>query len=122
MALGEEYRKYLDDLFINMPDVSIRRMFGGAGIFREGLMFAIAGSEDGVAFKADNQNAGRFADAGAVEWVYEGGSQKPKKMGYWFAPAEILDDPEMFREWALSAFDAACRIDAAKPAGKRKRI
>lgn len=120
MAISEEYRTYLEDLFSVMPDVTIRRMFGGVGIFRHGLMFALSPGAGGLAFKVDGQTIGRFREAESSEWVYETPSGQSKGMGYWYAPERVLEDEEEFRTWALEAFEAACRIDAGKPPAQRK--
>ena len=33
--------EFINDLFAPFGPVTVRRMFGGAGIYREGLMFAL---------------------------------------------------------------------------------
>lgn len=119
MAVSAETIAWLEDLFAAIDGVSVRRMFGGAGVFRQGLMFALAPSDGGVALKADAQTAPAFAAEGSREWVYDG-KGKPMRMGYWHVPERLYDDAEEFRRWALDAFDAARRIDAAKPASQRK--
>lgn len=125
MAVSKETIAWLDDLFAPIDGVSIKRMFGGAGIFRQGLMFALVPEEGGVAFKADKENAPHFAAEGCREWVYEGkrgpdGKPRPMRMGYWHAPERLYDEPKAIGQWALAAFEAAKRADAAKPPARRK--
>lgn len=125
MAVSAETLAWLEDLFAPIDGVSIKRMFGGAGVFRQGLMFALVPGEGGLAFKADGQNAPHYAAEGCREWVYSGksgadGKPKPMRMGYWHAPERLYDDDEAFRDWALAAFEAARRADMEKPASKRK--
>lgn len=120
MALSAEYLAYLEDLFSIVADTTIRRMFGGVGIFRDGLMFALATGEGRLAFKADEQTVSAFSEAGAEEWVYENRSRGRKNMGYWYVPDFVLEDQDEFHSWALAAFEVARRADAKKPPGKRK--
>ena len=47
------------DLFFAFGPVTVRRMFGGAGIYADGMMFALVA--DGVIYlKADEQNVPAF--------------------------------------------------------------
>jgi DNA transformation protein len=120
MALSKEFTAYLQELFDVMPGVAVRRMFGGAGMFREGVMFALSLDDGRIALKADEQTIPQFLAEGSTQWEYPGRSGKPKSMGYWHAPERLFDDPDEFRVWAQKAFLAALRADARKPPGQRK--
>lgn len=93
-------------------------MFGGLGIFRHGLMFGLV-ADDRVCLKVDDGNRSRFVDEGMEEWFYDG-KGKAVKMGYWYVPDRLMEDPDEMAEWALGAFNAAARIDQAKPPSQRK--
>lgn len=84
-------------------------MFGGRGIYRDGLIFALeVGGE--LLLKADRQSAPEFAAAGSRQWSYEGKSGgKPVAMPYWSIPDEAIDDPEEIAGWAEKAYAAARR-------------
>ena len=120
MAISAAYVSYLEDLFSGVPDASIRKMFGGVGIFRHGLMFALATSDGKIAFKADDATIPEFVEAGSSEWIYESKSGKSASMGYWYVPDHLLDDADEFATWAEKAFETAARIDALKPEKQRK--
>ncbi len=115
-----EYQQFLEERFEPVGDVVFRRMFGGLGIFRHGLMFALVAGEDGLCFKADEETIPRFEAVGCGPWLYEGKGGKPVEMGYWHAPERLFDEPDEFREWALAAFEVAVRADAKKPPSQRK--
>ena len=86
-------------------------MFGGAGIYRDGKMFALVA--DGEVFlKSDNLLEPRFRAAGCRPFVYDKDG-KGVAMSYWSLPEAALDDPEAVKDWAEAAFQAALR--AAKP-------
>ncbi len=114
---------HLAELFEPLGGVSIRRMFGGLGIFKEGLMFALV-TDDVLYFKADSETAPRFEAEGFGQWVYEGGARKVA-MPYWQAPERLYDEPDDFADWARAAFAVALRTQkkpkvaaARKPAAK----
>lgn len=120
MAVDREFEAHLKDLFEPVGSINFRRMFGGIGIFRHGLMFALSTSENRLALKADDQTIPDFKAAGCEEWMPQQPGRKPISMGYWYAPEVLLEDPEELQAWAAKAFDAAARIDQAKPPSQRK--
>jgi DNA transformation protein len=118
VAVSREYRAYLEELFEPIPGVSFRRMFGGLGIFHDGVMFGLVAA-DQLYFKIDPITEPQFADAGSEPFVYSG-KGKPIQMSYWTAPDETLDDPELFEDWARLGMAAAARAARAKPKRRRK--
>jgi DNA transformation protein len=102
----------LADLFAGLGHVTVRRMFGGRGIYHQGLIVGlVVGGE--VLLKADEVSAPEFERAGASRWVYEG-KTRPVAMPYWSIPDAALDDPEELATWTRRAFEAAVRSEAAK--------
>lgn len=97
------------DLFSGLGPVTVRRMFGGKGIYRDGLIFALeVGGE--ILLKADKESAPAFQEAGSRQWIYSGRpGRKPTHMPYWSIPEEALDDPDCMAPWAQRAYEAALR-------------
>ena len=120
MAVDDEIEALLRELFEPMGSVTFRRMFGGLGIFRHGLMFALYSSQGVLAMKADEHSRSRFEAENCIEWQPHMVGCKPISMGYWHAPERLMDEPDEILEWANCAFEAAVRIDQAKPPEKRK--
>ena len=83
-----------------LGDVSSRSMFGGYGIFREGVMFAIVDPEGRLYLRADGTTALAFEAAGCSQHA---------RMPYWEVPEPIREDPERLREWALTSVQVALR-------------
>ena len=81
-------------------------MFGGYGIFHQGLMFALI-SEDTLYFKVNESNRD----------VYEQGQSRPFPHGisYWEVPANVLEEDTELREWANKS------IEIAQEAARKKR-
>lgn len=108
----------LRDLLQDFGPVTIRRMFGGKGIYHQGLIFALV-VRDELLFKADDATIPQFMDAGATQWTYEGRKGgEPVAMPYWSVPSEAFDDPEVMTRWARLAYDAALRSEKTKPKTK----
>ena len=114
---------HLEELFEPVGGVSIRRMFGGLGIFKHGLMFGLV-IDDALHLKADQQTAPRYRDEGSEPWFYKRKNRGGTETSYWAVPERLLDDHDEFREWADAAFAAALRIAAAKqkPRTKKKPV
>jgi DNA transformation protein len=97
------------DLFAGLGPVTIRRMFGGKGIYYEGLIIAL--EVDGeILLKADAVTAPDFEAAGSRQWVYGSRpARKPTAMPYWSIPDAALDDPDITAKWARKAYEASLR-------------
>jgi DNA transformation protein and related proteins len=87
--------------------VSARRMFGGWGIYKDGVMFALI-AYDQLYLKVDDGNRAAYEDAGLPYFTY-GEKGKPIRMPYREAPSEGFDDPEILCAWAREAYAAALR-------------
>jgi len=96
-------------------------MFGGAGVFYDGLMFALI-VDDTLYLKVDDSNRGRFEEAGSRPFTFE-----KKKTGttmltsYYELPETLFDEPDALREWGRESVDVALRVDAKKKPKKRVR-
>lgn len=107
-----EFIDNLKEVFESFGVVSAKRMFGGFGLFHDGLMFALV-ADDVLYLKADRTSAPAFDELGLPAFEYDKAGKK-MKMSYYLAPEEILDDPELAREWAERAFAAALRAKAPR--------
>jgi DNA transformation protein and related proteins len=103
----------IEEMFSALGRVTIRRMFGGKGIYYRGEIIAVEYHGE-VLLKADNVSAPSFAAAGASQWTYEGKSGKPVNMPYWSIPDAAFDDPDMMARWVKLAYEAALRSARAK--------
>lgn len=96
------------DFFEAFGAVTTRKMFGGTGIYHDGMIFALEAYGE-ILLKADAKSAPEFEAAGSRQFVYEGKEGKTSAMPYWSVPDEAVDDPEERAEWARKAFAAALR-------------
>ena len=75
----------------SLGDLSWKKMFGGAGVFIDGSMFALIDPDAQLHLKVDETNRAQFEAAG---------SEKHARMPYFSVPADILEDDEQLLEWA----------------------
>ena len=102
-------REAIKDLFRGLGPVTVRRMFGGKGIYHQGRIFALEVDGD-LLLKADAQSAPDFEAAGSRQWCYEGKKAgRPVRMPYWTIPDEAYDDPDVMTVWLGRAYGAALR-------------
>ena len=93
--------------------ITHRRMFGGVGLSRHELFFALI-ADDVLYFKADAVTVPDFEAVGCEPFRPFGGD---KAMNYWTLPLEALEDPDEMTAWTTRALDAALRAKAGKQRG-----
>ena len=114
MRADEGFLEWLRELLEPVGRVGVRRMFGGHGVYLDGLFVAIV-VDDAPYLKVDAETEPAFRAAGCAPFVYESGG-KTVAMSYWSVPESALDSAEDMQPWARRAIAAALR----KPqAGKR---
>lgn len=116
MPPSASHLDYLKDLFSPFGVITIRKMFGGAGIYCDGAIFAITGDE-GVWLKVDDVTRAEFEEAGLEPFEVEM-KGKTGTMSYYTAPEDIYDDEDALRHWTGLALGASAR--AKKPAKKKR--
>jgi DNA transformation protein and related proteins len=103
---------FVAELFARFGPVSVNRMFGGAGIWSGGLMFAIA--FDGVIYlRVDHVSIAEFEREGSKPFVYPR-AKTPGKIGrpskaFWRLPERLYDDPDELAVWAQRSLAIAER-------------
>lgn len=115
--MSDEFIDYVMELLGPFGTVRTRHMFGGYGVYLDGLMFAIV-SEDTLYLKADEMNRIEFEQAGCEIFSY---ARKGKRatLGFFHAPADAMESPELMLPWARTAYAAALRANAKKQAAEQ---
>jgi DNA transformation protein len=107
------------DLVGLVGPVSARAMFGGHGVYAEGVMFALL--DDGELFlKTDELTRARFVEAGCRQWLYVNKAVRMENTGYFRPPDDAHEDPEAMAPWARLALEAALRAHAERVARKAR--
>jgi DNA transformation protein len=100
----------IEEMFQSLGPVTIKRMFGGKGIYHLGRIVAVEVRGE-MLLKADDKSAPEFHTAGARQWAYEGKQGKSVNMPYWSIPDDAFDDPDIMAHWVRLAYQAALRAD-----------
>ena len=108
----------LAELFAPCGKIRVKRMFGGHGVYADGLFFALTFDGD-IYLKADAVNEPRFIAEDLPPFLYlPGNGRKPVTLSYRRMPETCFDDPETLRDWcsgAIAAARRAARKQLAKP-------
>ncbi|NTW60172.1 MAG: TfoX/Sxy family protein [Nitrospirae bacterium] len=104
MPVSPEYLDYLIDQLKAFGQVAAKRMFGGAGLYHQGVFFGLV-ADDTLYFKVDDANKADYEAAGSGPFRPFG----TYAMGYYEVPADVLEDPDELVLWAKKAFEAKGR-------------
>ena len=117
--MSEAFIAHLRDLASGFGALSARSMFGGHGIYHDGLMIALI-ADEAVYLKVDTQTAPRFRAAGCEPFVYTR-QRKPIELSFWSVPESAMDSPQDMKPWLTLAYQAALRKANAAPPKKTKK-
>lgn len=118
MPSSADFVRHVSELLASAGDVVTKRMFGGHGVYLDGLFMAII-ADDELYLKIDDVTRAAFDAQSCAPFVYTKDG-KDMVMSYRRAPDEAMDAPHLMLPWAKRALDAALRARAAKPVTKKK--
>jgi DNA transformation protein len=113
MAFTPEYRAYVEEHLSAAVPIQTRAMFGGFGIYSDGLFFALV-DEDKLYLKVSELNQADFEARGMEPFVPWPGAAP---MGYWELPPGVLEDASELKVWVDKALAVA--ESKKKPAKKK---
>lgn len=113
----KEFANYIVDLMQSIGPVQAKAMFGGFGLFIDGLMFALIANRE-LYLKVDNDIEAEFEAKGLEAFRYSKGD-KEFKMSYRQAPEEVLENIDEMSLWGSKAYHAALRAGDKKSAKKK---
>lgn len=114
MKKDQSFNDYVvNDLLKEVPGIASRAMFGGWGIYKDGLMFALIADGE-LYFKVGDSNRADYENAGSHPFVYSGGNHKPTTMSYWLLPEEVMEDEEKLHEWVLESVQVSIKSKNSK--------
>ena len=103
-----EFVAFLEEVFAEFGPIQARKMFGGYGIYHQGVMFGLV-ADDTLYLKVDATIQPLFEARRLGPFEYDKGD-KVVKMSYHIAPDDILDDPQEAAKWARRSFDVAAKL------------
>ena len=120
MAQAAKTFEHICELFAGFGPVAVKRMFGGAGVYAGGTIFAIV--IDGVIYlKADEHGIPAFEAEGLAPFSYEA-KNKRVVTSYWRMPDRLYDDPEELAQWSRRALASAQRAAASKSRSQTSKV
>ena len=115
MANSADFVAHVLELSKPQARMSSRAMFGGHGIYADGVIVAIV-VDDTLYLKCDDANRGEFEALGLEGFIYVTKEGERHAMNYRRAPDEALDSAPALRPWLRSAIGAALRAAGVKRA------
>ena len=102
-----------DDLFAPFGKIVVRRMFGGEGLFHDGLMFGLVDDER-IFLKTSKETRPRFIAEGSGPFTYQMKKGEGILTSYYELPDRLYDDPDELAAWARAAFAVAQQSATAR--------
>ncbi|MBI5091788.1 MAG: TfoX/Sxy family protein [Candidatus Hydrogenedentes bacterium] len=111
--------EYALDILSVFGPIQARSMFGGWGLYHDGLMFGLIVDET-IYLKTDDHNRPDFEAMDAHPFEYETKSGKTAVMPYHEIPASVQEDRDALRVWCQRSYEAALRSKQPAPAKKSR--
>lgn len=108
-----QFTDALPELFESLGRVTIKRMFGGAGLWHDGLMCALV-VRDTLYLKTDETTRPFFDALELPAFSYERGG-KVMETSYRQPPETVFEDRQEAELWVRRAYEAALRVANARP-------
>ena len=120
MPLSQGFASYIEELIAGVGPVQIRKMFGGAALYRDGVGFGIL-DDDTFFIKADKAFGAELKGRGSRPWVYSIAKDgSVRDIAYWSLPETAADDSDEASSLARRSYQIALKAAKAKTAKKAK--
>ncbi|MBI4245093.1 MAG: TfoX/Sxy family protein [Planctomycetes bacterium] len=100
--MDNSFKDYVLDQLCSVDGIDYRRMFGGYGIYQDGVFFGII-YKDCLYFKTTPESKPQYISRGMKPFVP---TPKQTLKTYYEVPADVIDDRKQLSEWALTAASA----------------
>ncbi|HEX9672134.1 MAG TPA: TfoX/Sxy family protein [Burkholderiales bacterium] len=110
MIHASGFIEHVVELLAPLGHVSVRRMFGGHGLYCDGVFVGIV-HDDTLYLKADAGSRAEFERAGCEIFSYKR-KGKVATLNFYRAPGDAMDSPQRMLPWARKALEAALRARA----------
>lgn len=122
--MSDGFTDHLQDLFAEFGAVDVRRLFGGHGLYRDGLIIGVL-ADDVLYLKTDDATRARFEAAGGTPFVFAsakpGAQGQPITTSYWSLPGEAMESAQAMQPWAQLAHEAALRKPSVARQARRAK-
>ena len=119
MAVQPQYLAYVLEQLGSLPALRPNRMFGGIGLYSDGVFFGLI-DDDTLYFKTGPDNVAQYTSRNMPKFM-PFPDKTGSAMGYHQVPAEVIEDAETLVVWARQSVAVQMSVKAAKPKAKAKR-
>ena len=112
MSVQPQYLDYILEQLAALPALRSNRMFGGVGLYSDGLFFGLI-DDDTLFFKTGESNSEEYRSRNMPRFMPF--PERPEAvLGYHQVPADIIEDAELLVSWARKAMAVALTRKVAK--------
>lgn len=115
MPNSPDFIDHVLELMRGAGAATARRMFGGHGIYLDGMIVGIVVA-DMLYLKTDEETRPAFVERGLAHFTYPTKKGTIEVTGYYQPPEEALESPAAMRDWIRRALAASLRA-----AGRSRR-
>lgn len=119
MPVNNDYLNYVLDQLKYAGSVTPKKMFGGVGIYLQGVFFALI-ADDALYFKVDDSNRRDYEAEGMGPFKPFG--EKSYSMQYYEVPIDALEDKEELKVWANKALAVALKKSSGIKKKRKKKF
>ncbi|MEK7606422.1 MAG: TfoX/Sxy family protein [Patescibacteria group bacterium] len=101
----DSFKDFVVDQLEGLPDIHVRKMFGGYGIYSEGIFFAVIA--DGVLYFKTNEETREKYIAKDMDCFRP--NEKQVLKNYYEVPSDVLESTEEIKKWAEEAIHISAR-------------
>jgi len=83
-------------------------MFGGYGIYKNGIIFAII-AHDELYFKVDQSNIDLYKKQGSEAFTFETKGKVSTMISYWKVPLIIMEDETQLKDWVEQSYNISLK-------------
>jgi len=108
LSSSSAFAAFVVDQLSELVDVTAKAMFGGVGIYCNGVFFGVI-ARDVLYFKTDEVTRPAYLRLGMKPFVPYG-RKRGDQFRYYAVPLDVLESPPALAQWARESVAAAVRL------------
>jgi DNA transformation protein len=113
MVVQPSYFEYVLEQLASLPALRPNRMFGGIGLYSDGIFFGLI-DDDTLFFKTNESNIAAYRERNMPRFMPF--PDRPEAvLGYHQVPADVIEDAETLVAWARQSIQVQLALQAKMP-------
>lgn len=105
MSRDTGYLQYiLEEIMPDVPGITSRGMFGGFGLYKNGVIFGLI-IQDQLYFKVNDSTREDYLSRGSKAFSFDKKNKKMISLNYYEVPSEIMEDRNEIVIWIEKAYE-----------------